>query len=131
KAIGNWFVQGAGGYGGGQTPDYWRAHFAFVPDALDPTRFFFSIGNWSGEPQQLAVKGNLDPRNVTPESGLAKLELVSWGWTSRENASRNGLGPPSGLRPGDEPVGVNFDAAVQGVALVQLVEPRVLKLEVF
>ena len=79
---------------------------------------------------QFAVKGNVDPRNVTVERGIVKLELVSFDWSSRTNASRHGLGGPSPIRPGDDPVGVNSDV-VQGTALLEMTGPRSLRLETF
>jgi hypothetical protein len=129
RLIGNWFAAGTGGYG--QGPDYWERHFAFVPDGLDPTHFFFSIGNWSGQPLQFAVKGNApNPRNVSVETGLVKVELVQWDVFARNNATRHGLGGPDRLLPGDDIYAANSDV-VAGTALLQMTGPRLLKLETF
>lgn len=50
KLIGNWFLQGSGGYPGSAghpTPNYFAGHLAFIPDYIDPSVFNISIGNYS------------------------------------------------------------------------------------
>ncbi|MDA1280834.1 MAG: hypothetical protein O3B95_12505 [Chloroflexi bacterium] len=92
---GNWFQQGTAGYGGVEPSKYWDGHLAIVPDALDPSQWRFSIGNFSGElgnARQFGIQGNSpDPLSVTAESGLIKYELSYSSHFARNDESRSGL----------------------------------------
>lgn len=48
KLIGNWFLQGSGGYHGANNHDkfYWSGHLSIAPDYLDPSAYIASIGNY-------------------------------------------------------------------------------------
>lgn len=126
---GNWFQEGTNGYGGTDRFNYWDGHLAVVPDALDPSQWRFSIGNFSGEPgdaRQFGIKGNApDPRTVTAETGLVTYELVDWSYYARNDDSRSGF-----VRPGDD-IGSRNGDYVQGVVLLQLSGDGTLKSEVF
>ena len=102
---GNWFQLGTNGYGGTGRFNYWDGHLAIVPDALDPTAWRFSIGNFSGETghaRQFGIKGNApDPRTVTPETGLVTYELVDWYYYDRNDEPVPGRDPEPVL-PGDD-----------------------------
>lgn len=133
RLSGNWFQVGTYGYKGsppGQPAGgegYWRGHAAFAPDALDPSGFIVSLGNWPGGPAQFAVRGNKpNPKDVSVASRVVKYELAqpdhvvassgrSWDRTSYVKGLK--------LVPGEGPS--------KGVVLLQLVGPRQLKLEVF
>jgi len=128
KLIGNWFRQETGGYsGGGSGGDYYKNHLAIAPDAYDPASIVFSIGDFAGQPQQFGVKGNSpDPKNVSVATGLVKYELVQQDWmvvSTGEHWDRFSL--VKGLKA------KNHEESVQGVALLQLLENRKLKVEVF
>ncbi len=127
---GNWFQQGTNGYAGLTQSKYWDGHLAIVPDALDPTQWRFSTGNFSGQARQFGVKGNApDPRNVTIETGLVKYELTQFSYYAANDPARNGLGS-TGVRAGDDVASRNMDQ-VLGVALVQMTGTRTLKCELF
>ncbi|MDA1257579.1 MAG: hypothetical protein O3C10_07020 [Chloroflexi bacterium] len=130
---GNWFELGTDGYGGVNPSKYWDGHLAVVPDALDPTQWRFSIGNFSGTPgdaRQFGIRGNApDPREVTADTGLVAYELTSSSYYARNDESRSGLGP-NGLRPGDDILSRN-GGQVHGVALLMLSADGTLKVEVF
>jgi len=130
RLVGNWFQQGTNGYAGANPSKYWDGHLAMVPDALDPTQWRFSIGNFSGDARQFGVKGNgPDPRNVTVETGLIVYELTYYGYYVIGDPTRVGLGP-GGVRPGDNIASRNEDQ-VLGVALLQMTGTRTLRCEVF
>lgn len=128
-AAGNWFLVGTNGYAGIDPRRYWDGHLSLPTDAIDPTQLRFSIGNWSGDEAQFGVKGNAPAwRSIDTTTGIVKVELMYY--THMDRASgRMGMGP-GGVRPGDDVVGVNM-GDVRGVALLQLVGPRLLKVEVF
>lgn len=132
RLVGNWFAVGSGGYGdGGQRWDYWEGHFSFVYDAIDPTHLRFSMGNWSGAPAQFSIVGNTpDPATVGVESGRVKLELAQTMYAARNRADASGFGGEGAFRPGDE-IFATAAMGIQGVALLEMTEPRLLKLEVF
>jgi hypothetical protein len=130
---GNWFQAGTNGYAGVNPPKYWDGHLAIVPDALDPTQWRFSTGNFSGETgdaRQFGIKDNgPDPLTVTEATGLVKFELTQSGYYARNDESRAGLGR-NGVRPGDDIASRNYDQ-VFGVALLQLTADGTLKCEIF
>lgn len=133
RLVGNWFEVGSGGYGhGGIRWDYWDGHFSFVYDFLDPSQIRFSIGNWSGQPAQFGVGGNSpDPKDVSPSTGIIKVELVHFGYGARNDPSATGLGGgPNSIVPGDDVYSYNF-AGEKGTALLEMTGPRLLKVEVF
>ena len=130
KLVGNWFVEGSGGYSGttsGQY-NYWSNHVAVTYDAIDPSHVIFSIGTFTtkGEGKQFGIKGNPDPATVDKSSGMMKYELVNYDYNNGgvgQNWDR--LTFASNLKA------VNKDSELQGVVLLQLIEDRKLKLEVF
>jgi len=129
RLVGNWFQQGTNGYAGLNQEKYWDGHLALVPDALDPTQWRFSIGNFDGKARQFGIKGNSpDPREVTIETGLVKYALTNFDYYAVNDPARRGLG--SGIRPGDEIASTNSEQ-VLGIALVQITGSRTLRCEVF
>jgi hypothetical protein len=130
RLAGNWFQKGTNWYAGGDPSRYWTGHLAIVPDALDPTQWRFSIGDFGGETRQFGIKGNApDPSTVSPASGLVEYELVITNYEARNDRSRTGLGS-GGIVPGDQIVLVSR-SEVLGVALVQMLGERELKCEAF
>ena len=130
RLVGNWFQQGTNGYAGINQSKYWDGHLAIVPDALDPTQWRFSIGNFSDDARQFGVKGNEpDPRNISVETGLIKYELTYSEYYAVNDTTRRGLGT-GGVRPGDDIASRNQDQ-VLGVALLQMTGTRTLQCEVF
>jgi hypothetical protein len=118
RLVGNWYREGTGGYAGvrGQLA-YWIGHVTLAYHHIDPARIIVSLGDFAGQPRQFAVQANgPDPAKVSAETGLVKYELVYAPLTSTGES----IGPlPSHMR------------GVQGVLLVQLVDNRKLRLEVF
>jgi hypothetical protein len=128
KLVGNWFVEGTNGYAGdGSVMQYWDGHLAVVPDYIDPTRWHFSIGSWNGgQATQFGIKGIPDPTIVGVETGPVKYELhfseyvdgnTNQPWRSNEGPIAN----PKAQQTGP----------LQGTVILQLIEPRKLKVETF
>ena len=131
KVVGNWFVEGSGGYSGtvsGQY-NYWSNHLAITYDAIDPSHIIFSTGTFTtnGEGQQFGIKGNVpDPATIDKNSGLIKYELVTYDYKiGGTGTAWNRITYASNLKA------VNNDNQVNGVVLLQLIEDRKLKAEVF
>jgi hypothetical protein len=130
RLVGNWFQKATNAYAGVDPARYWTGHLAVVPDALDPSQWRFSIGDFDGQSRQFGVKGNRpDPSTITAASGLVKYELVISNYSARNAPSRTGLGS-GGVVPGDEIMALNMDQ-VLGAALVQMLGDRELRCEVF
>lgn len=130
RLIGNWFKVGTNGYAGPAAAQkgegYWQGHLAIVPDALDPRGVVISIGSWPGEQNQFGVRSNKpDPKNVSMATGLVKYELVRFNWTTTSGGLWDHRSYIKGVRfkPSDSPA--------EGVLLVQLIKPRLLKVELF
>jgi hypothetical protein len=109
-ARGNWFFVGTGGYGGLSPFSYWTGHLSLTVDAYNPLLLILSAGTYNGAPAQFAIRGNApDPQTVTAASGVVVYELVSW--------SPGATAPP--------------DGPVLGVALIQVLAGRQLKVQFF
>lgn len=117
RLIGNWFLEGSGGYPGDRNDPrgYWMGHLAFAPHHLDPAIHVVSIGDFDGKPRQFWIKGNAPaPATVGEKEGVVKFELV-----------QGHLGSS-----GDRHVlpGAN---SVQGTVLAQVLPDRKLRFEAF
>lgn len=115
RLVGNWFLEGTNGYGGAGDPrGYWMGHLALVYHHLDPKLLIASMGDYEGRPRQFAVKGNVpDWRKVGPGDGLLRYELMPL------------------MRPSSADPLAGSNGAVQGVLLVELLDKRKLRLELF
>jgi hypothetical protein len=124
RLIGNWFQEGTNGYAGLEQSSYWVGHLSVSPNYLDPSHFIVSIGDFDGEPRQFGVRGNSPfPSDVTTESGLIRYELVRIEYYDGDQYwDRRSLA--SDLR-------AESSGEVLGVILLQLVEGRRLRVEVF
>ncbi len=124
RLIGNWFLEGTNGYGGINQENYWVGHLAFAYDYIVPNHIIASFGNHNGQPKQFGVAGNSpDPAGVSIESGLVKYDLVQYEYYNN-------------LTPWDRKTlvqGLTMDnyPHINSVVLLQLVEPRKLKMEIF
>jgi len=132
KLVGNWFQEGTNGYAGLNRgkEGYWAGHLAIVYDALDPSGIIISIGDWNGEAKQFGVRGNApDPKDVGVNTGLVSYELLQPDWAiaaTGEHWDRRHYVKEAKFKPID-----TAPNAIQGVILVQLIEPRKLKVELF
>jgi hypothetical protein len=128
RLIGGWFVENSGGYAGSLGYNSWSTHLAIVYDAIDPSHIIFSIGTFTtpGDGKQFGLKGNSpDPATIDKNSGILKLELVTYNYISSAGIAWDNFHYASGLKA------VNHDDQVQGVALLQLVSDRRLEVQVF
>ena len=124
RLVGNWFLENTNGYAGIDQSNYWIGHLAFAYDYIVPSHVIASFGNYNGEPRQFGVAGNSpDPADVSQSSGLVKYELVQYDYYNGDTQwDRKSL--VKGLTMDNYPT-------VYGVLLVQLVEDRKLKMEIF
>lgn len=141
KLIGNWFLQGSGGYHGtnNNSQYYWAGHLSIAPDEYDPSATVFSVGNYNDYPgnnpdsstgdgsaarQYFALRGSPDPANISQSSGVVKFELVQRDYIA-----------PDGSRWGQTTFVPNPQAnntgQVMGTSLIQLTGQRTLKFEAF
>jgi hypothetical protein len=128
RLVGNWFLEGTGGYGGTNLEHYWEGHIAIVPDALDPSQWRFSFGYFEGSARQFGIKGNSpSPRDVSVESGIVEYELTDYEYFSVEDPSRRGL---HNIRSGDIIASINGDQ-IMGTVLVEMIDDRRLRVEAF
>lgn len=133
RAVGSWFLEGTNGYagffsygsGGGGQNGYWSGHLALVRDLFDPEGWVFSTGELDGQPQQLAIKApTVTPDKLEIASGLVKYDLSQWEHIDETGNMWTGQAFPTGslqVRSGIS----------KGTVLVQLLEKRKLKIEVF
>jgi hypothetical protein len=125
KLVGNWFKEGTNGYSGLKPERYWADHLTIAYDSIDPEHIIVSIGTFNGKAMQFGVKGNSpDPANVSVKQGLIKYELAEYDYYyNNKQWDRNSL--VKGLKV------KNNDNYVKGMILLQLLENRKLKVEIF
>lgn len=126
RLVGNWFLENTGGYGGNTVGgNYWTGHLAFAYNGIEPSMIIISMGNYSNEAKQYAVKGNApNPATVSVASGLVKYELVSFDYITSEGGTWNRISFAKILNSTRS----NY---VEGVVLVQMVGDRKIKFEAF
>ncbi len=125
RLVGNWFVEGSGGYPASYVPDVWKNHLSFVYDHVDPAHVIVSIGNYGGDAKQAAVKGNSpDPKDVSVSTGPVKYELVGIDYVLEDGQSWDRMSVAKNLRVSDS-------GMVEGTVLVQMTSDRKIKFEVF
>jgi hypothetical protein len=128
RLIGNWFLEGTKGYGGIRGEgnwDYWKGHLSFAPEVYDPSAFIASFGDFAGKAQQFAVKGNTPkPENVSVATGLVKYNLVRWSYENPDGSFWDRKSVTKGIK-------LVAQNRIEGCVLLQLVEDRKLRMEVF
>lgn len=128
KLVGSWFVENTNGYVGATNKigSYWSTHLAFAYDGIDPRQIIVSIGDFSGEAKQFAVKGNSpDPADVSVSTGQVKYELVQIDYiVEGTGANWNRAGFAKGIK-------ATGTGGVEGAVLVQMVGDRKIKVEAF
>jgi hypothetical protein len=136
KATGNWFVVGTNGYAGdpknnttgpispNQMRGYWDTHLALAPNAIDPTHFMASVGNYGGTSVQYAL--DQDPAALTTASGAVALKLYTFEYKKPDGTSIFGDPQNAVYASG---VTLKPSTQVMGVLLVQLQADGTLKVE--
>ena len=133
KLIGNWFEESRDGYAGDSTDpgkEYWKEHLSIAPFALDPTAFIISVGFLANENgiagNQFSIPRDApDPATVGVENGLVEYELRTWKDVKEDGSKWDHFSATKGIKLNND----NFP--IQGCAVVQLLEKRKLKFEVF
>lgn len=124
RLVGTWFEEGTNGYEGVDPDRYWAGHLSIVYDSIDPNAIVVSIGTFIDTAQQFTVKGNSpDPANISVDDGLVIYELVDSEYVKNDTVW-DGISLVKGLK-------VQNTEYVQGVILLQLIEDRKLKVEIF
>ncbi|MEK6869289.1 MAG: hypothetical protein AABX74_03615, partial [Nanoarchaeota archaeon] len=125
RLSGNWFEEGSNGYAGKIGEEYWESHLSFAYDFMDPSLVIVSMADFKGKPNQYAVKGNFpDPAEIDRNSGMAKYELVSWGYTTENGQEWDKTKLAKVIKA---TAGVHVD----GTVLVQMLEDRKIQFEAF
>jgi hypothetical protein len=128
KLVGNWFLAGSGGYAGlsNMRENYWVGHLAVVYDGNYPGQVDVSFGNYQGSPQQFAVVGNApDPAAVDQSRGLVRYELAQIEYYS---ANTGLVSDHTAFVPN---LRTRASSSIRGTVLMQLVDQRSLKIEIF
>lgn len=77
EAVGTWFLDGTNGYAGNgdvSTASY-QGHLSMAYDYIDAVTPILSIGDYQGSPTQFNIVGSVDWTKITPQSGVAKVQL--------------------------------------------------------
>jgi hypothetical protein len=128
RLVGNWFLVGSGGYAGlsNMREGFSIGHLAVVYDGNDPGQVDVSFGNYQGHPEQFAVAGNTpDPATVDRSTGLVRYELAL---IEHYSFSTGVVGDNVSFLPH---IRTRAASRVEGTVLMQLVDQRSLKIEIF
>ncbi len=137
RLAGNWFEQDTNWYAGIYPRRYWDGHLSVAPDHLDPTKWMFSIGRWPGEhdgsgaASYLVVNADPDPRSVMVSDSIVKYELGFRWYCSVDEPRRCGFQWDGTSQLYAQPMTENVPAPIVGVVLLQMIDDRLLKIEVF
>ena len=122
--VGNWFLENTNGYAGLDPSNYWLGHLSFSYDYIVPDHIIASFGDYAGEQRQFGVLSNTpDPADVTLSSGLVKYDLVSYEYYDG--------GVPWDRQSFTQNLSMDNYTFIDAVVLVQLIETRRLKVEIF
>ena len=127
KLIGNWFVQGSGGYHdtANTSQDYWKGHLSIAPNVYDPSVFVISIGDFGGQALQFIAAGNTpDPATVGTSTGLVKYDLAEYRYQKADGTMWDNMT----YTQNPKPVATSDN---RGCLLVQLTQKQLLKAESF
>jgi hypothetical protein len=116
---------------------YWSGHLSIAPDSIDPDVWIFATGYWpgardgSGAADFLIVDPEIQPDNVEVTDGIIKYDLGHSIYCFVHEPA-NCINRPDGsgklfAKHRKE----NVDSAFEGVVLLQMLEDRLLKAEVF
>ncbi len=126
KLIGNWFIEGTGGYTGGSRANYWETHLSISPDHFDPTSYIISFGNFNGKAQQFTVVDkSFDPTQIGVTTGLVKYTLANFTYVDNSGNywDRVSLVKSLKLIPSTD--------FITGCVLFEMIDTRKLKMESF
>lgn len=134
---GNWFEQGTNWYNGVDWKRYWSGHLSIAPNYIDPGRWIFATGSWPGEhdgsgaASYLVVNTDPAPATVTKADGLVKYELGYVWYCSVDSPDQCTMSPDGSVQVTAEHTTVNVRKSIVGVVLLQMVEDRLLRVEIF
>jgi len=151
KLSGNWFEVDTNWFAGKDSHKYWNGHLSIAPNHIDPTAWMFAIGNWpgttssSGAADFKIVNAEPSPGNVGVEQGIVKYELAAYKYCPESGSKIKVIAHISGaglnltdckksislIIPDTQLLAKDNPSGDAGVILVQLIEPRFLKVEVF
>ncbi len=125
RLVGNWFVEGSGGFPTKYVPNVWVNHASFVYDHIDPTHVIISFGNFSGAPIQFSVENNSpDPKDVSVSIGVVKYKLVDTEYILSDGSVWNRFSYANDIH-------ARSGNTIKGIVLVQMISNRKMKFEIF
>ena len=133
---GNWFEVDSNWLAGKNAQRYWDGHLSIVPNHIDPNAWMFAIGNWptatssSGAEHFKIVNAQPSPSDVRMGDALIKYELSTY-WYCPEHVYVGCTKSISSITPDAKLIVMDTPTRKGGVVLMQLIESRLLKVEVF
>jgi hypothetical protein len=140
RLIGNWFLQGSGGYHAqsNQAQNYWTGHLSIAPDSIDPSVYVASIGNYDsyggsvnansyngGAEQYMIKSASPDPTTVGQSNGPVKYELLQKQYVLPSGQRWDNMTFATGLKAAP------INSQVTGTIVAQVTGAQTLKFEAF
>tara|TARA_Y100001960_G_scaffold164708_1_gene172939 strand:+ start:261 stop:2249 length:1989 start_codon:yes stop_codon:yes gene_type:complete len=134
---GNWFELNTNWYGGVNPSKYWSGHLSIAPDYIDPDVWIFATGYWpgatdgSGAADFLIVEPKIKPDKVEVTDGIIKYDLGHSIYCFIDEPTNCMNRPDGSGRLFAKHRKENVHSSYEGVVLLQMLEDRLLKAEVF
>ena len=134
---GNWFELNTNWYAGVNPSKYWSGHLSIAPDSIDPNVWIFATGYWpgardgSGAADYLIVDPEIHPNKAKVTDGIIKYNLGDLIYCLLDEPD-NCVSRPDGTTSlfGKHRT-ENSRNSFEGTVLLQILEDRLLKMEVF
>ncbi|MQG40081.1 MAG: hypothetical protein FI718_08890 [SAR202 cluster bacterium] len=134
---GNWFELNTNWYGGVNPSKYWSGHLSIAPDHIDPDVWIFATGYWpgardgSGAADFLIVDPEIEPDKVGITNGIIKYNLGNLIYCFNDPTTSCMNRPDGSQKLFAKHRKENVQNIFEGVVLLQMLEDRLLKAEVF
>ena len=133
---GNWFELGTNFLAGLTRDKYWAGHVSIIPNHIDPSAWMVAMGSWpeadtsSGADHFIIVNPEILPDEVTKEHGIVKYTLSEYTYCSVYDQS-DCTKAISSIVPDKPLMATHTRSGEVGIVLMELIENRKLRLEVF
>ncbi|MDP5876606.1 MAG: hypothetical protein QF756_09785 [Dehalococcoidia bacterium] len=125
---GNWFELDTDWYNGVNQRKYWEGHLSIAPNAIDPSVWVIAVGHLDTDDNNFVMLGDADPANPAVGLAPARYEIKQYMAYIPAKPNLQWWNEPS---VEGEIFGVKLFPGTPGTVLLEMLEPGLLKAEVF